>query len=115
MGWEPATVYEYDETGRMISSRPEVEWDETEQEWMRALAAWRDEHICPSCGWPKAICQDPMAEWYVEVPDPTRCHVTTALRRAQNAYSDRKGSNPDGLLWGARIKGMSDPATDADC
>ena len=71
---------------------------------MRSLAKWRDEHICPSCGWPKEICQSPEAEFGLEVPPPTRCHVTTALRRAQKAYNEDPTANPDGLLWAARLR-----------
>ena len=71
---------------------------------MRALATWREEHICPSCGWPKEICQAPATEFAVEVPLPTRCHVTTAMRRAQADYAKKSGANPEGLLWSARLR-----------
>ncbi len=71
---------------------------------MLALQAWRDEHICPLCGWPKAVCQDPAREFDTEVPAPTRCHITTALRRAQKAYGEQQGANPEGLLWAAQLK-----------
>ena len=88
----------------MVASRPEVEWDETEQAWMRALEHYRTEMICPSCGWPKEICQDPMTEFKVEVPPPTRCHVTTALRNAQKAASEKSNAGAEGLLWAARLR-----------
>jgi hypothetical protein len=68
----------------MISSRPEVEWDETEQQWMTELARWEDELLCPLCGWPKEICQNPANENAFDAAG-YRCHVTTALRRAQDA------------------------------
>jgi hypothetical protein len=103
-GWEPTTIYEYDDAGRLVSSRPEVEWDEVEQGWMTALAKWRSEELCPLCGWPRAVCQAPEAEWNLEVPLPTRCHVTTAIRRAQKARSKAPGEHDDALLWGAKPK-----------
>lgn len=104
-GWEPANVYEYDDTGRLISSRPEVEWDDVEQGWMTALAKWRHDEVCPLCGWPREICQAPETEWSLEVPLPTRCHVTTAIRRAQDGRTSAGGSkHDDALLYGARFK-----------
>jgi hypothetical protein len=66
---------------------------------MRALARWRDREICPACGYPKSVCQDPGTENAVHVLAPTRCHVTTALREAQEAYRHSPGARPDGLLW----------------
>lgn len=71
---------------------------------MLALQEWRREHICPMCGWPKEICQDPAAEFNIEVPAPTRCHVTTAMRRTQEDYRAQPGARPDGLLWSAAIR-----------
>lgn len=103
------TVYTYDDQGRMASSRPEVEWDETEQAWMRALAEYRSEMICPSCGWPREVCQSPEAEAAVEALPPTRCHVTTAIARAQEAWRDGPNAGyPEALLWGARVKAEGD-------
>lgn len=104
MGWEPRTVYEYDDAGRMVASAPEPEWDDTERAWMLALEHWRTEQVCSLCGWPKAICQDPATEFAVEVPVPTRCHVTTALRRAQKARAEDKTSESDGLVWAAQMR-----------
>lgn len=42
-----------------------------------------------------------MTEFKVFVPAPTRCHIRTALARAQKAW---EGPDQDGLLWGARIR-----------
>lgn len=107
-GWEPTTVYVYDEAGRMISSQPEVEWDQTEQDWMLAYEAWERDEVCPLCGWPKDVCQARETETLLEVPLPTRCHVTTAIKRAQDGRSSQGGTkHDDALLWGARLK----PAT----
>lgn len=92
----------------MVSSRPEVEWDETEQQWMLALEAWENEELCPMCGWPKEICQAPSAEFDLRVPPPTRCHVTTAIRRAQEErQAASSGKYDDALIWGAERKDQS--------
>lgn len=74
----------YDDDGRLLYTQPEVEWDDTEQAWALALGSWRDEHLCPLCGWPKEICQDPANDGRFEALG-YRCHVTTAIRRAQDA------------------------------
>lgn len=58
MGWEPRTVYTYDAGGRLVSSQPEVEWDEDERAWMLALGAYRS-GLCPVCGGPSDECQSP--------------------------------------------------------
>lgn len=89
----------------MVSSRPETEWDETEAAWMVAAEAYRRQEICHLCGWPKAICQSRDAENGLTVPPPTRCHVTTAIKRAQEArQSGPAAKHDDALLWGARLK-----------
>lgn len=107
-GWEPITTYEYDDGGRMVSSRPEVEWDQTEQDWMLALDAYEAEEVCPLCGWPKAVCQARETEMMLEVPLPTRCHVMTAIGRAKDARAQQGGGkHDDALSWSARLKPQS--------
>jgi hypothetical protein len=97
-----------------VSSRPDPEWDETEVEWMRALAWYRDEYLCPcGCGLPRDVTHDPMTEFRVLVHDPVRCHVRTALTARQRAYADRPGSRPDGLLWSVSVPG-ADPHHEGD-
>lgn len=91
----------------MVASSPEPEWDELEQQWMLALDAWRDKSICPLCGMDKSICQSAEAEFRVSVPPPTRCHVTTAIRREQAARQAQYGSggaHEDALLWSATVR-----------
>ena len=99
-------MYEYDDAGRLVSSSPEVEWDDTERAWMLALEQYRTEVLCPcGCGWPKEISQDPMTEFTRRVPEPTRCHIRTGLAKAQQQYHD---ANPQGemtgLLWGVTVQ-----------
>jgi len=92
----------------MVSSRPEVEWDQTEQGWILALDAWERDEQCPLCGWPREICQARETENLLEVPFPTRCHVTTAIKRAQAGRAQSGGGvHDEALLWGARFKDPS--------
>ncbi|MGW8565653.1 hypothetical protein [Isoptericola sp. NPDC055881] len=105
LGWEPTTVYEYDDAGRMVTSWPEVEWDDTEREWMLALAEWEASEVCPLCGWPKDVCQAREAEFGIDVPPPVRCHVTTAIRIAQKARAEGNAApHEDALIWSAQAK-----------
>lgn len=95
-------MYEYDDVGRLVASRPEVEWDDTERAWMLALEEYRRDVLCPcGCGFPTEISQAPETEFQVRVPAPTRCHVRTALVEEQKAAEDRP--TPEGLLWGVRL------------
>lgn len=73
----------------MVSSRPEVEWDETERAWMLALDEY-EAGLCPMCGLPSELCQDPSAEGRAEAGLPIRCHVTTARIQRQDEYADVK-------------------------
>jgi hypothetical protein len=100
-GWEPTTVYEHDEAGRLVSSTPEPEWDDQQQGWMLALAALED-GLCPICGRPKRICSDPDSEGRWQVPAPTRCHATTALVIARQQYL--KQPQAEALLFTAQRK-----------
>lgn len=72
-------------------------------EALEALAQYRAEYVCPSCGGLRAICQDPMAEFNVDAPLPVRCHVTTQLRAAQNDYASKTAARPEGLMWRADV------------
>lgn len=71
---------------------------------MRALEQYRREQVCPSCGWPKAVCQAPETEFRLEVLAPTRCHVSTAISAAQRDYAKGEHARPEGLLWAARLR-----------
>lgn len=70
---------------------------------MVALAAYEDDELCPVCGGPKSVCQAPENEGRFETGPPVRCHVTTAISQAQEAYKDARA--PRALMWGARFKG----------
>ncbi|GAA1337123.1 hypothetical protein GCM10009611_03080 [Arthrobacter roseus] len=82
----------------MVSSRPEIEWDEPEQTWMLALQYYRD-GLCPLCGMPRSICGDPENEMKVKSPPPSRCHFTTArLRRQESQTSGQVKPKYEGAL-----------------
>lgn len=101
-GWEPTTRYVYDEQGRLVSSTPEAEWDETEVEWMLALERWRRENLCSLCGYPVEVCQAPYGTFVYGTEPPARCMVTDALRSAQH---ERRGEkNSDALIWRPRVR-----------
>lgn len=100
LGWEPSTSYTYDDGGRLLSSRPEQEWDDVEQSWMLALQFYRDAMVCPKCGGPVSECQDPANEGRFKMDPPVRCHRTTALDAGSEPY--RKDTNvkaADALLY----------------
>lgn len=96
----PETVYIYD-GDRLVSSRPEVEWDDEQVAFMLALQQYEAEAICPLCKGPKSVCQDPATEWSARATGPFRCHLTTAIKRAQKNYA--KSEFPDALMWGATV------------
>lgn len=100
-GWEPVTSYEYDETGRLVSSRPEPEWGDREQTLVLALAEYRA-GLC-SCGDPRDVCSAPESEGRYEVHGPIRCHKETALLIAGKKL-DEKIPHPEALMFGASLK-----------
>ena len=63
---------------------------------MLALAEYQAS-LCPNCGRPLAVCSAPDAEGKVQVPPPTRCHVTTAVARAREPYA--KSKYPNALMF----------------
>lgn len=91
----------------MISSQSEPEWDDTERTWMLTLQRYRANERCPRCGGPKWVCQDPEAEQTWEAGLPVRCHITTAILRAQTAYQENagQGSHPQALTWPVKVRG----------
>lgn len=86
----------------LVSSRPEPEWDDTEREAMLGLQRYRDRERCPRCGGPAWICQASEAEHEWRAAVPVRCHITTAIQRAQKAYRDLPHQpHEDALVWTA--------------
>lgn len=94
-GWEPSTEYEYDDAGRLVASRQEAEWDESEQTVALALHQYRAT-LCPKCGGPMSLCTDPANELKFKGGLPIRCHATTARLVAMEPYRDQP--NNEALL-----------------
>lgn len=93
-------MYVYDDGGRLVSSRPEPEWDDTEREWMHALDAWKRENLCSKCGLPKSICRDRAASRSVTVPRPEACFVTQKILAAQEGfYSEENRDQAPAHEW----------------
>lgn len=77
---------------------------------MLALAQYRATEQCPRCGGPKWICQSAEAESAYEAGDPVRCHVTTAVLRAQKDYTDSPHApHEQALIWPIKTAG-AEPA-----
>lgn len=80
----------------MTTTMAEPEWDED----TRNLALALDRApLCPACGGAAELCQDPATEFAWEVPQPVRCHRTTALHRVQRGYTEETNPFPEALLW----------------
>lgn len=90
MGWTPSITVQRDSHRRIIGYQAEPEWDETERDWMRALAAY-EQTLCPLCGLPRDICQSPDAEFNLHA-ETSICwastHMQEAMRRWQKANKD---------------------------
>lgn len=71
-----------------MSSRPEPEWDESEQTVALALQEYRG-GLCPLCGGPRDVCTDPGNELKFKGGLPIRCHATTARMVAMEPYKDQ--------------------------
>jgi hypothetical protein len=72
----------------LVSSIPEVEWDETEQGWMLALSM-RRETRCPSCGGDLTQTTAAENEDRYRHELPLQCHRCVAFARAHEAYADQ--------------------------
>ncbi len=55
--------------------------------------------LCPSCGGPAYLCQDPDLQFDWRVPAPVRCHATTALLAAQARVTEETNPQHAALLW----------------
>jgi hypothetical protein len=72
-----------------VTTLAEPEWDQATRE---LALAYDLVDLCPLCGGPSYLCQDPeMAEGW-KAGDPVRCHATTA--RLQRADKVTEQTNP---------------------
>jgi hypothetical protein len=99
-GWEPTTTYRYDR-GRLASSIPEVEWDEQQQTYMLALAAYRQRR-CPGCAGDLEETTAPANEDRYKYDLPLQCFRCVAFARATKAYQDEP--HPQTLLHLVKLR-----------
>jgi hypothetical protein len=85
-----------------VTTVAEPEWDEATRDLALALDAVP---LCPICGGPSYLCQDPQRQDDWQAGDPIRCHAQTArLARAKNVTEE---TNPhvSALIWPVRLRG----------
>ncbi len=68
----------------------EVEWDDTQRNWMLALAAWRASR-CPGCGGDLAETTNPDNQNRY-LTEALRCHRCTALHMSAAEWADERAS-----------------------
>lgn len=64
--------------------------------------------LCPLCGLPTRICQNPANEGLFDAEDPTRCHASTALILRQERYGE-DAPQREALLWERPTLRAADP------
>lgn len=74
----------------------EPEWDAATRDLALGLD---DVDLCPACGGPAFLCQDPDREFDWSVPPPVRCHRKTALARVQRGFTEQTNPIPEALTW----------------
>lgn len=85
----------------MVASRPEVEWDGEQRGLMLALD-WYRRSLCPLCGRPVSVCQDPDNEYRFTV-DTVRCHAQTMISIYGKGAAEQP--HPEALLFRTRLSG----------
>lgn len=82
----------------------EPEWDQATRDLALALDAAKIEHLCPICGREKSVCQSAELQDDWDVPPPTRCHATTAVRQHQKRLNEDTNPYQDALVWSTRLR-----------
>lgn len=72
----------------LVSSRPEPEWDETEQAWMLALGLYRETR-CPGCGGNLAVTTKPEYEDKYKAELALQCFRCVGFGRSHDRYGDQ--------------------------
>ena len=85
-----------------MTTMAEPEWDADTRDLVLAFEV--DLDLCPLCGQPTEICQNPDRQFDWEAGPPIRCHATTARREAQAKVSDETNPHADALLWPVRLR-----------
>jgi hypothetical protein len=85
----------------------EPEWDDATRDLVLGLD---DVPMCPICGGPAYLCQDPdrQDDWRGE--DPIRCHATTARLERSRGVTDETNPHAAALIFPVRLmtKGRAD-------
>lgn len=89
-GWEPATVHEYDGTGRLVKSVTEPEWDKRQYEYMAALH--EHEATIGDHGQPLDESMSPLADPFN--PEGTHTYVARPIRDWADAAIEEEQQKP---------------------
>lgn len=79
----------------------EPEWDQGTRDLVLALDAV---DLCPFCGQPTAVCQDPERQDDWVATDPVRCHAQTARLARQKNVTEQTNPQAGALLWPVRLR-----------
>lgn len=104
MGWEPRTLYVYDDDGRLLYTEPEPEFDDYDRDHIAALAEVRANE-CPKCGGPLDQTTDTEhVSWHVTYDECNRCETVAyqqAIAEGAKKADAQKQAAPAGKLWRA--------------
>ena len=79
----------------------EPEWDEQSRQTAIALA---HVDLCPLCGRPSDVCQDPNRQDDWLAGPPIRCHAYTALLQAQARVTEDTNPQSAALIWTTELR-----------
>ena len=111
-GWEPSTVYEHDEGGRVIRSTPEAEWNDHQLALMVALEEY-EAGLCRRCGHdlqestdPKHDYNNPLGSGYYAPAEgtPIQCHACAALERSEQQVAAGNPQHPGALMHHVELR-----------
>lgn len=78
----------------------EPEWDEATRDLALALD---DVRLCPVCGGPAYLCQDPERQFDWRADDPVRCHAQTARLERAKGVTEETNPHVEALIWPVRL------------
>lgn len=79
-----------------MTTMAEPEWDQATRDLVLGLAGV---DLCPVCGGPAYLCQDPARQDDWEAGAPIRCHAHTARLARQKGMSEQTNPNLAALVW----------------
>lgn len=110
-GWEPSTVYEYDEQGMLVRSTPEPEWNDGQVALLVALEEY-EQGLCKRCGTALEESTDPAHDFnnplaravYLPAPGmPVQCHCCAALERSEQQTNAQNPQHPQAMLHAVQL------------